>query len=293
MHYKESFSEKAGRMTIYIVVIMLTMAFIYPVIYCLSMSLSDSTILGGQNIGLLPKGFSFSSYQYLLSSNKMFQYYMNTILYAAVGTLITLLTTSLIAYSLSVPVFSARKPVTIFLVITMFFSGGLVPYYLLIQRMGLMDTIWPMVLPGISAYNVMIYKTFFKQIPSSLKEAAKIDGAGHFRVLFTIILPLSKSLLATMALFSIVGHWNSYINAVLYLRSPEKYPIQMFLRSLLVTLDMREEDIFGGDAAMQMMTSSRTVKCAGAMIAMIPILCIYPFMQKYFAKGVMVGSVKG
>jgi len=293
MRYKESFQEKVGKALIYGAVIILTMAFLYPVIYCLSMSLSDSSVLGGKNIILLPKGFSLESYTYLLKSRKMFRYYANTVIYAGFGTFITLLTTSLIAYSLSEPVFSARKPVTVFLVITMFFSGGLVPYYLLIQRLGMMDTIWAMVLPGISAYNIMIYRTFFKQIPLSLKEAAKIDGAGHFRILFMVVLPLSTPLLATMALFSIVGHWNSYLNAVLYLRSTDKHPIQMFLRSLLVTLDVRKEDLFLSDATVQMMTSSRTVKCAGAMIAMLPILCIYPFMQKYFAKGIMLGSVKG
>lgn len=295
MYYKESPGEKAGRIVIYALAILLSALFLYPVIYCLSMSISDSNVLGGQNIYLLPKGFSLDSYKYLLSSDKVFRYYLNTVIYAGFGTFITLLVTSLVAYPLSEPIFSAKKFVTVFLVITMFFGGGLVPYYLLIQRLGLMDTIWALVLPGVSAYNVMIYKTFFRQIPSSLKEAAKIDGAGHFRILFTIILPLSKSLLATMALFSIVGHWNSYLSAVLYLNDPDKYPIQMLLRSLLVQLDMKNSEMFnsiGGDELMNMMISTRTVKCAGAMVAMIPILCVYPFMQKYFAKGVMIGSVK-
>ena len=201
------------------------------------------------------------------------------------------MTTSLVAYSLSVSTFSGRKVITIFLTVTMFFSGGMVPSYLLMQRLGLMNTIWAMVLPGISAYNVMVYKTFFKQLPSSLKEAAKVDGAGHFRILFTIVLPLSKALLATMALFSIVGHWNSYLNAVLYLKSKDKHPIQMLLRSLLITLEMSEDEGMRLMAE-QVTTNTRTVKGAGVMIAMIPILCVYPFMQKYFAKGVMVGSVK-
>ena len=291
MHYKKSFGEKVSTAIIYMIIIILTLAFLYPVIYCLSMSLSDPDILGGQPIGLLPKGFSLEAYRYLLSSSKVFRYYGNTILYAGVGTLISILVTSLVAYALSISTFTGRKVITVYLVITMFFSGGMVPLYLTVQRLGMMDTIWAMVLPGVGAYNVMVYKTFFRQLPSSLTEAAKVDGAGHFRILFTIVMPLSKPLLATMALFSIVGHWNSYLNAVLYLRDSNKHPIQMLLRSLLISLEMLEDKDMGAIAE-QVTTSSRTVKGAGAMIAMIPILCVYPFMQKYFAKGVMVGSIK-
>ena len=255
------------------------------------MSLSDPEVLGGQAIGILPKGFSLDAYKYLLSSSKVYRYYGNTLLYAGLGTLITILTTSLVAYSLSISTFSGRKAISVFLVITMFFSGGMIPSYLNIQRLGLMDTIWAMVLPGISAYNVMVYKTFFGQLPSSLREAAKVDGAGHVRILFTIVLPLSKPLLATMALFSIVGHWNSYMTAVLYLRDTNKYPIQMLLRSLLITLEMLEDENLAA-LATQVTTSSRTVKGAAVMIAMLPILCVYPFAQKYFTKGVVVGSIK-
>ncbi len=291
MHYKKSFGEKVSTAIIYMIIIILTLAFLYPVIYCLSMSLSDPDLLGGQPIGLLPKGFSLEAYRYLLSSSKVFRYYGNTILYAGVGTLISILVTSLVAYALSISTFTGRKVITVYLVITMFFSGGMVPLYLTVQRLGMMDTIWAMVLPGVGAYNVMVYKTFFRQLPSSLTEAAKVDGAGHFRILFTIVMPLSKPLLATMALFSIVGHWNSYLNAVLYLRDSNKHPIQMLLRSLLISLEMLEDKDMGAIAE-QVTTSSRTVKGAGAMIAMIPILCVYPFMQKYFAKGVMVGSIK-
>ena len=231
------------------------------------------------------------AYKYLLSSSKVFRYYGNTILYAGLGTFITIMTTSLVAYPMSISTFSARKVLTIYLVITMFFGGGMVPTYLNMQRLGLMDTVWAMVLPGVGAYNVMVYKTFFKQLPSSLTEAAKIDGAGHFRILFTIVMPLSRPMLATMILFSIVGHWNSFLNAVMYLRDSNKYPIQMMLRSLLISLEMLEDEKMAA-MAKQLTTSTRTVKGAAVMITIIPILCVYPFMQKYFAKGVMVGSIK-
>lgn len=291
MYYKKTFGAKVSNAITYLINILLTLAFIYPIVYCVSMSLSDPEILGGKAIGLLPRGFSLEAYKYLLSSSKVFRYYGNTILYAALGTFITIMTTSLVAYPLSISTFSARKVLTVYLVITMFFGGGMVPTYLNMQRLGLMDTVWAMVLPGIGAYNVMVYKTFFKQLPSSLTEAAKIDGAGHFRILFTIVMPLSKPMLATMILFSIVGHWNSFLNAVMYLRDSNKYPIQMMLRSLLISLEMVEDEKMAA-MAKQLTTSTRTVKGAAVMITIIPILCVYPFMQKYFAKGVMVGSVK-
>ena len=174
MRYKKSFGEKVVTAIIYGIICILTLAFLYPVIYCLSLSLSDAATLGGQPIGLLPKGFSLDAYVYLLSSNKLLQYYGNTILYAGLGTLITLLVTSMIAYALSDQYFSGKKVITVFLVVTMFFAGGLVPTYLNIKRLGLIDTVWVMVLPGsVSAYNVMVYKTFFKQLPSSIKRIGK------------------------------------------------------------------------------------------------------------------------
>lgn len=290
MYYRQSLGSRITTVAIYAFVVVLILVFVYPVIYCISLSISDAEVLGGDAILLLPRGFSLEAYRYLLGNSKVYRYYGNTILYAGLGTFITLLTSSMVAYSLSVPVFAGKKFVTVFLVITMFFSGGMVPTYLNIKRLNLMDTIWAMILPGISAYNVMIYKTFFKQIPESLKDAAKVDGAGHVRILFTIILPLSKPLLATMALFSIVGHWNGYLNAVLYLSDHNKYPIQMLLRSLMVTLDLSEQSF--GMMADRLQTTSRSVRGAAAVVTMAPILCVYPFMQKYFAKGVMIGSVK-
>lgn len=291
VRYKKSFAEKTATVLIYAVVILLSFCFVYPIYYCLIMSVSDATLLGGKTVGFLPFGFSLDAYKYLLSSSKVFRYYGNTLLYAGLGTTISVLVTSLVGYSLSISSFSGRKFVTVFLVITMFFSGGMIPSYMVMLKLGLMDTVWAMVLPAVSAYQVMVYKTFFKQLPAGLLEAAKIDGAGHVRILFTIVMPLSKALLATMILFSVVGHWNSYMTAVLYLNDSDKFPIQMLLRSLLINMEVYEDESMRAMAT-SVKTSTRTVKCAGAMIAMIPILCVYPFAQKYFAKGMVVGSIK-
>lgn len=275
-----------------ILMILLSCAFLYPLLNMLALSVSDAQTLKSSPIYLLPVGFSLESYKALLGDNRILLYYWNTIKYAAVGTVIMLLTTSLMAYPLSIPALRGRRLVSVILTITMFFGGGLIPYYVTIMRLKLIDTFWVMVLPGaISAYNVIVFKTFFMSIPESLKESAFLDGAGHLRVLFSIVLPLSKAVLATFALFSIVGYWNDYLTALLYLRDDRKYPIQLLMRRLLVLMDYKDA------STAQLLKdfrsiSSRTTKAAATIITVVPILCIYPFMQKYFAKGVLVGSIK-
>ena len=275
-----------------ILMILLSCAFLYPLLNMLALSVSDAQTLKSSPIYLLPVGFSLESYKALLGDNRILLYYWNTIKYAAVGTFIMLLTTSLMAYPLSITALRGRRLVSVILTITMFFGGGLIPYYVTIMRLKLIDTFWVMVLPGaISAYNVIVFKTFFMSIPESLKESAFLDGAGHMRVLFSIVLPLSKAVLATFALFSIVGYWNDYLNALLYLRDDRKYPIQLLMRRLLVLMDYKDA------STAQLLKdfrsiSSRTTKAAATIITVVPILCIYPFMQKYFAKGVLVGSIK-
>ena len=272
--------------------VVLSCIFIYPLLNMLALSFSNSQDLKSLPVYLWPIGFSLESYKALLSDNRILLYYWNTIQYAAVGTVIMLLCTSLMAYPLSIRALRGRRTISILLTITMFFGGGLIPYYVTIMRLKLIDTFWVMVLPGaISAYNVIVFKTFFMSIPEALSESAFLDGAGHFRVLFQIVLPLSKAVLATFALFSIVGYWNDYMTALLYLRDDSKYPIQLLMRRLLVLMDYRDA------TTAQLLKdyrqiSSRTTKAAATIITVVPILCIYPFMQKHFAKGVLVGSVK-
>ena len=272
--------------------VLLSCIFIYPLLNMLALSFSNSQDLKSSPVYLWPIGFSLESYKALLNDNRIMLYYWNTIKYAAVGTVIMLLCTSLMAYPLSIRALRGRRLVSILLTITMFFGGGLIPYYVTIMRLGLIDTFWVMVLPGaISAYNVIVFKTFFMSIPEALSESAFLDGAGHFRVLFQIVLPLSKAVLATFALFSIVGYWNDYMTALLYLRDDTKYPIQLLMRRLLVLMDYKDA------TTAQLLKdyrqiSSRTTKAAATIITVVPILCIYPFMQKHFAKGVLVGSVK-
>jgi len=275
-----------------IIMVLLSAIFIYPLLNMLALSFSNSQELKSLPVYLMPKGFSLESYKALLNDSRTILYYWNTIQYAAVGTVIMLLTTSLMAYPLSIPALRGRKLVSILLTITMFFGGGLIPYYVTIMQLGMIDSFWVMVIPGaISAYNVIVFKTFFMSIPESLRESAGLDGAGHFRILFQIILPLSKAVIATFALFSIVGYWNDYMTALLYLRDDTKYPIQLLMRRLLVLMDYKDA------STAQLLKdyraiSSRTTKAAATIITVVPVLCVYPFMQKHFTKGVLVGSIK-
>lgn len=276
----------------YAVFALLSLSFLYPLVMTLAISFSESLKLGSKPIGVWPIGFTLDSYKMLLMDGRIVRYYLNTILYASTGTAVMLFCTSLMAYPLTFKDFRGKNSVTILLTITMFFGGGLIPYYLVVLKLGLVDRIWALILPGaISAWNVIIFRTFFQSIPDSLRESAWMDGAGHFVVLFRIVVPLSLPLLATFTLFSVVGFWNDFFNALIFLRTQAKQPVQLFLRRILVLMDFRDVQ---NTAILKIVDnlSSRTVKGAAVIITIIPILCVYPFLQKYFAKGIMVGAIK-
>jgi len=276
----------------YLFFIVLSFSFLYPLLNQFAMSVSDAKQLEWQTIGIFPVGWSLDSYKMLLSDNRIMRYYGNTIMYAVSGTLVMLITTSMLAYPLTFPDFRGKKLIVILLTITMFFSGGLIPYYLVVLALGLVDTIWALILPGaITAWNVIIFRTFFQTIPDALKDAAHMDGAGHFAVLFRVVVPLSKPLLATFTLFSVVGFWNDWFNALIFLRSQSKFPVQLLLRRLVVLMDYRDMQS-ASDIELFQNLNARTVKSAALIITILPILCVYPFLQRYFTKGLLVGSLK-
>ncbi len=276
----------------YLFFIVLSFSFLYPLLNQLAMSVSDARQLEWQTIGIFPVGWSLDSYKMLLSDNRIMRYYGNTIMYAATGTVVMLLMTSMLAYPLTFPDFRGKKLIVILLTITMFFSGGLIPYYLVVLALGLVDTIWALILPGaIAAWNVIIFRTFFQTIPDALKDAAHMDGAGHFAVLFRVVMPLSKPLMATFTLFSVVAFWNDWFNALIFLRSQTKFPIQLLLRRLVVLMDFRDMQS-ASDIELFQNLNARTVKSAALIITITPILCVYPFLQRYFTKGLLVGSLK-
>lgn len=279
-----------------ILMIFLMVITVYPMLYVLFASFSDPIELG-KATGLLfrPAGFSLRGYKTVFASQNIWLGFRNTIFYMVVGVPLSMMITILGAYALAQKNMLLRKPIMLFCIFPMYFGGGMVPTFLVVQGLGLTNTIWAMIVPGmLSVYNMIVLRTSFETIPSTLYEAAEIDGAGALRKLIHITLPLSKAALATITLFYAVGKWGEWYNALVYLQKRrDLYPLQMFLRELLV----KQEDI---DALMQAnvgaaadaMLMKEIIKYATIIVTTVPILIIYPFLQKYFVKGVLVGGVK-
>ncbi len=273
---------------------------IYPVLNVISISFSNANHIAKADITIFPKGITGEAYKYILKDKQVWTGYFNSVLYAAGFTLCNLLFTSLCAYPLAVKDFVGKKFFTLFLTITMFFSGGLIPSYLLIRNIGWLDNPLAIIIPGcVGAYNVFVFRTFFQNIPVELPESAKMDGANDIIILFRIFLPLSKALLATFGLFAIVGMWNNWFSALIYLTDQTKYPVQLVLRQYLYVIDvanLQGRAGMGGGAInpnILQQISPKGVRMAMVVVTMFPIMLIYPFFQKYFVKGVMIGAVKG
>ena len=265
---------------------------VYPFLNTFAVSFSsDGFVLRGE-VGLLPKGFNTEAYQRIVKDPDFYIGYKNTLTYTLVGTLLSLAMTISVAYPLSRKGLIGKKFIMFFFVFTMYFGGGMIPSFLLIKRLHMMNTIWAVVVPGcLSVYNMLIMRTFFNGIPESLTEAAKIDGIGDVGLLTRIILPLSKPILATLTLFYAVGYWNDWFGALIYFSDSKKHPVTLYLRSIVMGLTKQamSGNISAEDVAQ---VAGKTVQGAKVMLVTIPILCIYPFVQKYFVSGVMLGSVK-
>ncbi|GGE49166.1 sugar ABC transporter permease [Pullulanibacillus camelliae] len=275
-------------------IIMLTLIIvtIYPLIYVAFASVSDpAPLLQHRGILWKPFGWTWDAYKRVFANPMIVIGYGNTIFYVVVGTALNMILTILGAYALSRRKVMWSRPIMLGIVFTMFFSGGLVPRYLLVHDLGLLDTRWSLILPSaISAFNLIIMRTSFQGIPLSLEESARIDGANDFTILFRIVLPLSLPVIAVMTLFYAVYHWNSYFDALIFIRDRDLYPLQLVLREILVQNDTNNftNGALGGDQY----RIGETVKYAIIMVATLPILFLYPFLQKYFVKGVLIGSVK-
>lgn len=264
----------------------------YPMYYVVISSITDpAEVMANNGIMLLPGKLSFTSYKLLLEYPMIFISYKNTIIYVVLGTLISLALTTMGGYAISRTEVPGVKAVTMMATFTMFFSGGLIPTYLLVQNLHMLDTMWAIFLPGaISTMNMLIMKTSFQSVPKSLEESARIDGAGDFRVLCSIMLPVSKSILAVITLFYAVAYWNDYFNPMIYLKTRDKFPLQLLLREILVSNSTDELTAGMGDDKSLI---SQVIKYSTIVVSTVPILCVYPFLQKYFTKGVMIGAVKG
>lgn len=267
---------------------------IYPLIFVISASFSDPVKVLQGAVWLLPKGLNVESYELVFSHDQIMIGYRNTIIYTLLGTSINLVMTILGAYPLSRRDFRARTFFTFLFVFTMFFSGGLIPMYLVMKQLGLINTIWAIVLPGaVSVWNMTIMRNFFQNnVPFELQEAAMIDGCGNVTLLLKVVLPLSTPIIAVMIMFYGVGHWNAFFNALVYLSDEKKYPLQLVLRSILIQ-EQTGEIIAADDSAIRRQMMAEIIKYASIVIASIPVLILYPFLQKYFVHGIMVGALKG
>lgn len=271
----------------------LSLVFIYPFLNVLAISLSSNRMIITGQVTFYPKELFWEGYRLLFKEQNIFRAYFNTIIIAVATMVLSLSLTSLMAYVMMVPDFVLRKPLAIFLLITMFFSGGTVPTYILIQKIGIYDTWWALILPNaVTAYNVFIYRAFYKGISLEIREAARIDGAGEFRILTMIYAPLSKALYATFGLMAVVGVWNSYYEALLYIKDPDRQPIQMLLRKIVFasgTDSMNDTNLMLSNGTLNPLN----VQYACVIATIGPILLVYPFVQKYFAQGMQIGAVKG
>jgi len=276
---------------IFLVMIFVIIITLYPFVYVFSMSISDPKYVITESVWLYPKGFSLQSYERVFENPDVWQAYANTIFYTVVGTALNILFTVLAAYPLSRRTFFARNWIMVIIVITMFFSGGMIPSFLLIKELGLYNTRWALLLPGLTtAFYIIVTRSFLQSIPDSLTESAKIDGANDIRILVRIILPLSKPILAVLALFYAVGHWNSYVPAMLYLSDARLQPMSLYLMKILV---QNNDSMLEGMAdQFDRALFSMQLKYSIIIVSILPILLVYPFLQRYFVKGVMIGSLK-
>ena len=288
-------ADRTFDIIIYTIAGLMTLIVLYPMYFIVIASISDPNLVAKGEVLLIPRGISLDGYRHLFSMSQIWTGYGNTILYTLVGTLLMLAVNIPVAYALSRKDLVGRKFFTLFFIFPMFFGGGLIPTFVILNNVfHMVDNFWVMVLPfSVISYYIVVARTFFDtSIPKELWEAAQIDGCGNLRYFFQIVLPLSKAILAVIALWAAVGYWNSYFNAMVYLRSSEKYPLQLIMRNILINNQMAASSMTGSAAA-EMNRNANLIKYGAIVVSSLPIMCMYPFVQKYFNQGVMIGAVKG
>lgn len=294
---KRNKSDLIFNIVIYIFIALVVVITLYPLIYVVSASISDPNLVNAGKMWLLPKGITFEGYERVFRNNEVWIGYRNTIFYTVAGTLISLMITIPCGYALTIKALPGRKGLSFIFLFTMFFGGGLIPLYLLLKDLHILNTVWSVLLPSAaSIWNIIITRTFFETtIPQGLEEAAEIDGCNVFQKFFRIIIPLSAPIIAVMALFYGVARWNSYFNEMIFLNNRNMFPLQVFLREILIITQMNTSNTSMADAVSmaEQVRIAGVVKYAVMIVSTLPIICVYPFVQRFFVKGVMVGSIKG
>jgi len=289
---KISASEKAFDAFNVLVLVSVALSCVYPFVYVLSISFSTAAEASRDGVHLYPRALSLAAYRMVLGNPDIVRGFLNSVVRALLGTFLSVCATCVAAYPLARKELPLRSNFIFFVLFTMLFNGGMVPHYLLIKHMGMLNTMWALVLPmTLSAFSIVIVKNFFQSLPESFAEAARIEGASEFQVLFHVYVPLSKPVLATVALWSLVGHWNSWLDALLYITDDSKQVLQVFLQRIVVESNTALMEAGVTDASIADFTPE-TIKAATVVITILPIICVYPFLQKYFAKGIMLGGIK-
>lgn len=297
MKIKQTYSDRVFDTILIVISVIIMILVAYPLYFVVIASISKpEAVLHGQ-VFFWPVGFNLDSYSMILEEEKIWLGYKNTIIYTALGTCINLFLTTLAAYPLSRKDMPARSFFTFIISFTMLFGGGMIPTYLVVRNLGITDTIWAMVIPNaIATYNLLVMKNYFQtNIPNELEEAAWIDGCNDYRLLISVVLPLSAPIIAVMILFYAVGHWNAFFNAIIYLRDQSLYPLQIILREILIqnSLEAMSGEIAESFGMYEKVMRGETMKYSVIIVSSLPVIIMYPFVQKYFVKGIMVGAIKG
>lgn len=267
----------------------------YPLLYVISASVSDPILVSSGKVLLVPKGLTLEGYQKIFESREIWRSFFNSVRYTVMGTALNLLMTVLGAYPLSRRTLAGRRWISLLFTFTMYFSGGMIPSFLVVKMLGMYNTFWALIIPGaVSTYNMIVMRSFFESsIPDELHDAAAIDGCNDTQYLLRILLPLSKPVLAVMVLFYGTGHWNAFFNAIIYLRNAADYPLQVVLRNILLKNVLSENMITDFGGAANYSHTAEIIKYGLIIVSSVPMLVMYPFVQKHFVKGVMIGSIKG
>ncbi|GHU15487.1 sugar ABC transporter permease [Spirochaetia bacterium] len=291
---KYSGADLAFNILLYTIAAIVLVIIVYPLYFIVIASFSDPSAVTNGHVWFFPVGFTLEGYKAVIENSKIWIAYRNTIVYTLLGTIFSLAVCIPAAYSLSREDLVFRRIFMIFFMIPMFFSGGLIPIFLTVRQFGLYNNFWVMIIPfAVSIYHVIVARTFFMtSIPLNLWDSARIDGCGNLRFFFQMVLPLSKAIIAVLALWTAVGHWNSYFNALIYLRDENLMPLQIILRNILIT-SQAQAAMGTGEAAEIAMRVAALVKYAAIIVSTVPIMCVYPFIQKHFNQGVMIGALKG
>lgn len=295
MKIKESMSRKAFNVFNVVLLSIVTLSCILPILHILALSLSDSAAAAAGRVSFYPIDFSLEAYKYLIEKKDFFNSVKISVLRVVIGSVINMFLIVLTAYPLSKSRenFKHRNKYMIFFAITMFIGGGLIPTYMVIKSLNLLNNFWVLILPGaVSIWNVIIMMNFFRGIPKAMEEAAAIDGASHWQILFQVFLPMSLPAIASLLLFTMIGHWNSWFDGMFYMNSPEKYPMSTFLATQIINNNKNITNMTPEQLAAMNSLSDKSVRSSQLFLSIIPILIVYPFLQRFFIKGIVVGSVK-